>query len=218
MPDSKDALKNSIFALKGAYTVITGLALQKGVISFITPQEGGETLSVLELFRLPFSSWVFFIVFLFTVIRFLHGAVRHLDFVYVERSEILKHPGTSGTIDFILFFVEGILFVILSFLQANQQKFIITYAALFVVDIIWAQASLWLLKRLEKSHLATWQNNNVIALAAFVTLYLIWPRIDERYHDVLLPLAFFFTFALNTAVDYKLQWRFYFPLRQDGQS
>jgi len=81
---NRSVLENSVETLRILYMVVAGLALAAGLQELVINDENE--------FHLPTSLedwtlWVFFIVFVSTVIRFVHGAMRHFDYYYIEQPQ-----------------------------------------------------------------------------------------------------------------------------------
>ena len=96
---------DSVRALEGLYAVVVGLALT------------GSVLSVVDAQRMPApldgDAVPLFFAFLFTVVPFFHGAVRHLQRTYIEEGHRLVPPALLMG-DFGVLFVEACLLVGLS--------------------------------------------------------------------------------------------------------
>ena len=67
--------------------VVAGLALAAGLEKLVINDENQFQLpALLEDWIL----WAFFIIFVSTVVRFVHGAMRHFDHYYVEQPQEIK--------------------------------------------------------------------------------------------------------------------------------
>jgi hypothetical protein len=197
------ARKRSVEHLQNLYGVLVGLALALAVANVLTSAIGEDAVR--------WRSMPLFFAFLVTVVPFYHGALRHLDDVYVGSG--LPHPRSGAVlVDFFVLFLEGCVFLGLATSLDQPERFAWTYLVLLSVDIAWAALTSTVLS--HERHLAsvlTWLKVNSVAVATLLLLLgLIYASgFDE--HDLLLVVLPIFA-AARSAVDYALEWRFYAAL------
>ena len=81
---NRSVLENSVQTLRILYMVVAGLALAAGLEELVINDENQFQLPALLEYRIL---WVFFIIFVSTVVRFVHGAMRHFDHYYIEQPQ-----------------------------------------------------------------------------------------------------------------------------------
>ncbi len=121
-------LENSVKNLITVYTVVIGVALTLAIVELVNPDEGLNSVTLSAIFL--------FIAFIITMIPFYHGALRHLDDVYIEND----NPHLKKEVllfDFAFLFLHGIAFVILSLLLSRPGQFAWILIILLVIDIAW---------------------------------------------------------------------------------
>jgi hypothetical protein len=212
--------ESSVRHLQQLYTIVAGLALSDAVGQLFRGDAGGwnETTGLLLL-----------AAFVVTLIPFYHGAMRHLDDVYLIDAAADRVRRVALAVDFAFLFAESCVLFAMAHQLANPPRFFLFLVLLLVVDVAWlvggyvaAQPShrlameLQLLFRPRRGQAIAplvWTKNNLffIALAIVASLILrLWPGLDEAPSAALLTL-----FALaRTANDYRLSWDFYFPSPQ----
>jgi hypothetical protein len=190
-----DSLKNSVDTLKIIYMVVAGLAIADGLeFNFINES---------RQFVLPndASFWILFTIFVTTVGRFVHGAIRHFDISYNEHPE-KKQYKVQPIVDFISLGLEAFIFFILAFSLKSTNQFIIWYLALLSIDSIWLLVySIRNISLIYKnSTCRNWMCANIVVIVSITFVIIL--------HS---PTYVFFIFAiLHTIVDYPLNWEFYF--------
>ena len=127
---NKSVLENSIQTLKILYMVVAGLALADGLEKFVFNDK--------EQFQLPedIILWVFLAIFVSTVARFVHGAMRHFDHFYIEQPQQINWR-RQPLWDFLFLGFEAFVFFILAFSLDNQPRFITYYLVLLLLDTFW---------------------------------------------------------------------------------
>ncbi|MFC2007611.1 hypothetical protein ACFLVB_03320 [Chloroflexota bacterium] len=87
--------------------VVVGLALSEGLQEFVNSR---------IQFKIPSDAilWVFFIIFVSTVIRFAHGAILHFDHYYIEESHHFRWK-VQPLWDLVILVWDGFVFFLLAF-------------------------------------------------------------------------------------------------------
>jgi hypothetical protein len=202
---NRDILHNSVEVLKILYMVVAGLAVAAGLQRFLL-SEGGEVRidgSVVEV--------IFFAIFLTTVARFVHGAMRHFDRTYSEQPETINWQIGQPLWDFLGLGFEAVIFFILAYSLTNYSRFIDYYLLLLLVDCFWLFViSLPDLKRLWSENRKWWSIANAVVLVP-VGGELIFSMIrgSEAYSSWLI-WTFVGVVIVHTIMDYPLNWRVYF--------
>jgi len=199
--------ENSVKNLQTLYSIVIGLGLVQSIQTVVVDPVGKFDIALIP----------YFLSYLFLLVPFYHGALRHLDRTYVEAPSKRVRSGALMA-DFLLLFIEAVVFLTLSMLLNRNQQFAWLLVALLLLDSLWGFLA----------HLAFSDNNretspgkgwapegkwaaiNVIT-ATIVVLFIIFsPR---------QPLGPFESFGiglscicfLRTVCDYMLTWDFYFP-------
>ena len=164
--------------------------------------------------------------FLFTLVPFYHGALRHLDATYVERRGAHVRAGALLA-DFVILFLEGCVFLTLSLLLPYPLYFIWTLAALLLLDSAWgfmAHLAFTQHPYTGNSH-GRWKPESrwailnavtVAALAVYLVGFDMFPPASGPGNAKLAIGALCFTF-LRTILDYAWCWEFYYPSARDEQ-
>ena len=210
LKNQKMQLAGSVEPLKTLYAVIVALALTKGIELFLVPADVTTGFRLDGLKERKIDEWIVFAVFVVTLVRFFHGAVRHLHVRYKDQAETIKHLELSALFDFALLSLEGILFLTLAHVQQYLGNFILVYIILLTVDVAWAQTALWTSFGGKKfpGYLRVWRNNNTWAVVALLGLVLLAPK---SLTSLTLSVVFAMIILLNSLVDYWKALRFYFP-------
>src|SRR5207244_2383488 len=79
----------------------------------------------------------YFIAYLFTLVPFYHGALRHLDVTYLEDARGQVRPGALMA-DWSLLFLESCLFLGMAALLQRGQVFLYALTTLLVFDAVWS--------------------------------------------------------------------------------
>jgi hypothetical protein len=74
--------------------------------------------------------------FLATIIPFYHGAMRHLDYTYVERDAREVREG-SLLVDFIFLFVQACLFFVFAQTLGNTHAAALALLVVLAMDLLW---------------------------------------------------------------------------------
>jgi len=189
--------------------VVAGLALAGGLEKFVFTDNGQ--------FHLPkdIILIVFFTIFVSTVVRFVHGAMRHFDHYYVEQPQQINWR-RQPLWDFSFLGFEAFIFFILAFSLDNQPRFITYYLGLLLVDSFWLIGVFFThIKQVWVGTPRNWIIANAIVL---VTTGIPW----IWYHNaetcpLWLMLLFFVGVLVHSIMDYWRNWEFYFGRPWSGQ-
>ncbi|MFC2069451.1 DUF4406 domain-containing protein [Chloroflexota bacterium] len=188
--------------MKILYMVVAGLALACGFERFVSDINGQFHLPT-DIFK-----WVLFVIFVTTVARFVHGAMRHFDYFYIEKPQDINWR-RQPLWDLLFLGLEAFVFFVLAFSLDDLSRFITFYFVLLLVDTIWLfGVFITHLKRLFIGTPAHWIIANTIVLIS-TGIPWIW------YHDVQTqPLWFLLLFIamiiIHSVMDYVWNWDFYF--------
>ncbi len=202
---NRTVLQNSVEVLKIVYMVVAGLALATGLERFVIGDNGQVQI---EWFTVSF--W-FFVIFITTVVRFVHGAMRHFDQSYIEEPHRVNWKISQPIWDGLGLGFEAFIFFILAFSIGEHIRFIQYYLWLLIADCAWLgiiyRSQIWAERR-------WWIIANFIVLFPILGLtngIIIWPSsygIELYPHQLL--WVFIGTVAAHTGMDYPLNWEFYF--------
>jgi len=193
--------------------IVAGLALAAGLEEFVINKE--------REFRLPlFDSnaaasttdniilWAFFIVFLSTVVRFVHGAMRHFDIYYIEKPEGINWRG-QPLWDFFFLGFEAFIFFVLAFSLYEQTRFVTSYLVLLVIDSVWLIGVFFThIKKVWSGTPRNWIIANLIVLGS-TGIPWIWYHNDNT-RPLWLLIIFLITVLIHSIMDYWKNWEFYF--------
>lgn len=195
---------NSVKNLINLYTVVIGVALSLAIAGLIDPKKGLESVTL--------SATLLFASFVATLLPFYHGALRHLDDTYIENENPHIKNG-AFIIDFLLLFLHGIAFVVLSLLVSNPSHFIWILVGLLSIDVLWGVFTHFGSSSYGP-YIAEWK----WALINFVFIilsvgYLIMNDIylSNISNPKKLSLLIFIVCLLRTIIDYVWCRTFYFP-------
>ena len=211
-PDFAEVRKRSVDSLQLLYTVVVSLAVTEMLQHVLLTPSG---ISIPGLSAIGLAQWLMMASFLFTIVPFYHGATRYLDATYITGER--KAPRAALLIDFVLLFIEGVLFFVLAEFIHNQQAFYTTLAILLALDVIWvlSSAKLWSIP-IAGSAAATVASNTRYTLWAIINLVAVivicvsarsnlWP--DTMVQSITLAGCA----VVRTIIDYTLVFGFYYP-------
>lgn len=193
-------LENSIETLKILYMVVVGFALSEGLQEFVNSR---------TRFQIPSDPilWVFFIIFVSTVIRFAHGAMRHFDHYYVEEHHHVQWKG-QPLWDLVILVWDGFVFFLLAFTLRDQNQFIFWYLILLLSDTVWILGIfLCDIKQAFRGTELKWMIANAVVL---LSTGVPWYWLLHQSSPLWLLIIFFVGVAAHTVMDYGLNWEFYF--------
>lgn len=205
--------ESSVKNLQTLYSIVIGLSLVQAVRTII-----GDPVGQIDVGGIPY-----FLSFFFILVPFYHGALRHLDSTYIEAPSKRVKSGALMA-DFLLLFLEAVLFLALSMVIKAHELFAWLMSALLLLDTVWG--FLAHLAFSDRSHSTgvekgwtpegKWATINVVSCVILVLFIIFSPRT---------PLWLFDSFGvglcaiciLRTVIDYMLTWDFYFPpITQEG--
>ena len=208
MPDARESQRRSVDNLQQLYAFVVSLAVTESIRGLVT--------SIVSLNQLPaYNQTLMFAALIITVIPLYHGANRYLDATYVTGERITIHAALM--LDFVMLFVEAILFFVAAMLSQNEQDFYTALAILFSWDVVWILST----KLTERSTQRTaskapkiyvWAIMNIVAAGLILILVrsTLVPGVlssnESLKNTLLLAIV-----ALRTVMDYGLMWGFYYP-------
>lgn len=216
--------ESSVRHLQQLSTIVAGFALSDAVGQLFRGDTGSQHGSV---------GLLLLAAFVVTLISFYHGAMRHLDDVYLISASAHEVRRAGLAVDFAFLFAESCVLFTMAHRLGDPPRFFLFLVLLLVVDVAWVIGGYvaappshrltmesQLLFRLPRGQFfapLTWARNNLLFIALALGAWLLhrrWSGLDEAPIAVLLTL-----FALaRTVNDYRLSWDFYFPsLRSDGE-
>jgi hypothetical protein len=206
-----------LHSLKEIVSIVMGLALTNSILALITDS---HYTSIAQLSKLPLTTALYTIVLIVNIVRFYHGNIRHMDALYGQPARHVARSthaslGNLG-LDFIVVFLESILFAVISFYASHKSDFVLLFLILLSTDFVWNMVTIQ-----EKSadrdvsHPRGWMMNNFMIVAALVILYFVSK--GDPHHRLLLNLGVG-AIALNTVVDFIISWKFYFPVFQPEEA
>lgn len=209
---NRTTLQNSIGVLKTVYMVVAGLALAVGLDRLVLSDNGQFKLEWATL------SFVFFLIFITTVVRFVHGAMRHFDQSYVEQPYLVNWRILQPLWDFLFLGFEAFIFFILAFSLDHPFRFIQYYLWLLIMDTLWlCITSPPPLKRILTGHCKWWIVANAFVLVPTGGLILWFFFQGIEIYPPWLQWVFISGVAIHTIMDYPLNWEFYFGRSLRGQ-
>jgi hypothetical protein len=192
---SNSLTEKSINSLLWFYTIILSLAIVKVITQFISLQDNSLKIE---------SDFIFnFIVFMLLAIPFHQGANQYLYTAYLAKESYVKK--WTGIIDFLFFFIEGMLFYGMAILFLNNKLFYYACIVLLTFDIVWILSVRLTNKKLFKKVIKWLIINSVAVILIFPILYFECLNESLRYIYVAIILI------LRTIVDYIVQNPFYWP-------
>ena len=145
---------------------------------------------------------------LVTLIPFYHGALRHLDEQYGYGTGRSTHQ-FSVLVDFLLLFLESLVFLALAASITRPTWFAWLFVALLGVDVTWAYlTTTFLVARSERPAQHTWLVLN-LACGSIVALVIAILFTVGGQAAASVPYLILMAATARTALDYGLSWRFY---------
>jgi hypothetical protein len=208
--------QSSVRHLQALFAIVAGLALTEAVSELAREVDNA----------LPTARTLMLMVaFLATIIPFFHGALRHLDDVYIVTPPSPNMSRYALLVDFILLFVESVMLLGMAHRLVDPPHFLAFLLFLMVIDIIWAIVTPPLIDckmtvrdvlkavvprpKFSKDTEIAWAQNNIFfvpfAIAAWIFIDTIQPSFSI---EALIVMVFAVLRSFN---DYRLSWSFYFP-------
>ena len=192
--------------------VVAGLALAVGLERFVSGDNGQFKIEWASL------SFVFFLIFITTVVRFVHGAMRHFDRSYREQPHLVNWRIRQPLWDFLGLGLEAFIFFILAFSIDSHFRFIHYYLVLLIVDCIWlCITSPPPIKQIWIGHSKWWIVANLSVLVPTGGSILWFFSHGIEIYPPWLVWVFISGVAIHTIMDYPLNWEFYFGRPWSGQ-
>jgi len=196
--------------LQSLYTVVAGLALTVAMTNLIDQnQEIPIRLSVLP----------YFFAYLFTLVPFYHGALRHLDKTYLEDS--VKNIKSGALMaDWGLLFLESCLFLGMALLLQHPVSFSYIFIFLLVFDMLWGFFAHLAFSQQSKRQKADvkWSIINIVTSISLIAVLVFLDAIDntnkpiETYRWIMILSIS----TVRTIWDYSWCRDFYFPQLDDN--
>ena len=198
-PEYKVKLR-SVDNLQRLYTFVIGLAVAQALRN-LALSNGGEP-------GIPsLTGGLIFASLLFTLVPFYHGANRYLDACYITHE--IRTERQALLIDFIILFLEGILFFVSSLYFEKPIVFIWIIVAILSIDVFWT----FLTKAYTENNLPDTQNYMYWAFINIVCVLIIsatilTPLIESEEGKVIYSTI---VLVPRTILDYYFVWDFYYP-------
>jgi hypothetical protein len=207
MADLEKARTRSVDNLQRLYTVVISLAVTESLRRLLSALMEADPSK-----RPDYTSWLMFAALLVTIIPFYHGANRYLDATYVTGERKARAPALM--IDFVMLFLEGLIFFALAMLVGRAAHFYTGLACVFILDAVWVGFT-----RITSSgsndtapSYVVWAIVNVVA--AVIMMLSFWSNIlnfsfwstEQARQIAALTIA-----LLRTVYDYSSVWSFYYP-------
>lgn len=198
--DKKETYQTTIEALKMIYYVIIGLAIKEALSRTFLGRE--ENFLGMEIFKGDNLITLFLLVaFLFTIVRFVHGASIHLEMA--KKPEMRWKP----LWDFAGFVLHGSLFYMMAISLKRISHFSVAFAFMVGVDAVWIIAIriIGYIKKLDFVH-REWLISDIVIILLLCLILPVMIKSDFWLAIVILIIA-----ILAAVVDYVWNMRFYFP-------
>jgi hypothetical protein len=196
--------QNAVRSLSSLYTVVIGVALSLSAVQLVN-RSGG-------ILSIPIAELLLFVSFIFTLVPFYHGALRHLDDAYLEN--INPHIRAGALIlDVLLLISHGMVFVALSLLLASPGQFAWLLVAVLAVDVVWGGLVHYGASTQSKDGAeGKWALINLVFVVVSCVLLLSFDiGLKSQIDPTKVAAGVFAISLLRTLVDYGLCWAFYFP-------
>lgn len=207
----------SVENLQQLYTVVIGLSLSLAISNVIYKTQGVISLNS-HGWPIDFGRLLLFFTFLSLVIPVYHGAMRHLDISYIENG-IKDSKSGSLILDFIILFIEGCFFLLLSELIPNTVGFLYVIVSLLIVDVIWACIAFFGFSTdvTERKAIKTWGILNFITIILIIFSFIYFDSLDSMVKPVELyiKVVLFILIFTRSLVDYILCWHLYYPSNEN---
>lgn len=199
-----DAQKSAIDALQMFYSIIVAAAFTASLLKYLdTVSNAGSNTRI-------FETSVLFAAFVATIVPFYHGMERYLYETHIARRGIFfENGGKPSPLLFDVFafvLLGGILFAMGRNIS-NPFLFLVLWASLLAVDIVWA----FLVHLRHKTARPLWLLNNLGWGIAALALWYAVEWFSEQQTQVLKVLVIGLCEVGRSIVDYRTHWDFYFP-------
>ncbi|MBI2862268.1 MAG: hypothetical protein HYX89_05570 [Chloroflexi bacterium] len=197
-------LERSMRLLTEIITILAGLAFAIAPTQFLVEP---QTFTVRPLVDISGVEVWLFVVVMTTLIRFYHGNLRHLTENYSAET-LTRRRTQSGQlfIDFMFLFIQSVLLVAISFFERTPDYLYWAFISLFAIDVVWFLLLGLATRSLSLSYAQTrWLLANIVTTIVLLLMANVILNIEVG------KLVFSAVILTNCAVDYYLNWNFYFP-------
>jgi len=216
---NSEQLPSMINSLKEVVTIIMGLALTNAIVQFVLLNN-----KVVEIADLNLDSMLAFFLLVINGVRFYHGNMRYLDVTYMLESvqpstsaPKQHHKGEKVSIDFFSVLAESLIFCVMTFYQRKLPYLFSLFIILLIVDVSWFFVMYQFVPdKATFKYQKFWIENNVgaIFLMFIFTICSVSNAVDsEVVNKILFAILF-----INTALDYIICRKFYFPVYKGDES
>jgi len=207
---------SALVSVKSLVSIVMGLALTHTIVTLanVDPSElgasGSEASKLLPLSGLSPQSALCALAVITAIIRFYHGNNQHLDRLYGGSSLGHRAKGASsvGGIggNFLVIMVQSVFFALMSFYIDGNRILLALFTLLLLFDIVWYVANLTTTAadRETLSHQRKWMYNNLLFMVIIGGCF-------SANNDGIALTVGAVAILLNTLIDFKLSWSFYFP-------
>lgn len=219
--ESKDRMKSAIGSLKEIVTIVSGVTITHAIIVLVS--NNGAYLnerSLTEILYNPDYSLFYFLLLIFNIIRFYHGNMMHLDKTFLQDRAYSSTDGKQLNqrilgLDFIVIFIESVLFAIMSFYLHKPSEFFSLFILLLIIDVFWFLANFQQASQKEFNHQKIWAMLNFAAVIALLIIYGSSNKFTAaNYYDYYILTL---TIAATTVMDFYFNWGLYFPKIPENQ-
>ena len=206
-------VQSILSSLKGIVSIIMGLVLTNTIIVLVTH---GTYTNIAKLSSLHVWTIACSMAVVATIIRFYHENNRFVDSNYAPwRSTETRGRGRAPRgglgVDFLVIFLQSVLFAVISFYASPRRELLLLFSALLVFDIFWYVATAQTDRdpKAQKYHRRWMQNNLGFGLLLLICYF------EYLQHKPLVGLldAGTVLIAGNTLVDFMISCDLYFGIR-----
>lgn len=213
-PPPEPYLFSALQSVKSLVSIVMGLALTHTIITLITNDSSQSAINinvappVLSLSQIDPQSALCAIAVITAIVRFYHGNNQHLDLLYGESSRTRINHGPSSGIggNFIVIMLQSVFFALMSFYVNGSRSLVFLFGALLLLDIFWylANSTTTDADAAALDHQKKWMFNN---LGFFVVLGALYYTNNGGWAVTAGAAAI----LVNTLIDFRISWSFYFP-------
>ncbi|QNN22925.1 hypothetical protein HED60_11810 [Planctomycetales bacterium ZRK34] len=204
----KIARQNIVTNLKQLYAVMIGVALSLALMETVVANQRPLPFKIEQV---PLLGCLIVLL-----VPFYHGALRHLDFTYSEKSSNQIRAGAL-LIDFLILFAQACVFVIAAAFLGDVFAFSWTIVILLVTDSLWGLLAHFAFTHRQDKGLKPeirWTIINLITAALMASLMLLLPLfgVDGWQGNSSTGIVLLIFVTCRTIIDYWWCWRFYYPI------
>jgi hypothetical protein len=208
--DIVNEVQSILGSLKGIVSIIMGLALTNTIIVLVTR---GTYTDIAKLSSLRGWAIACSIAVVATIIRFYHGNNRFMDSNYAPWRSVEtrgRGPAPRGGlgVDFLVIFVQSVIFAVISFYASPRRELLLLFDVLLIFDIFWYLATAQTERdpKTQKHHRRWMQNNLGFGILILVCYF---EFLQHKHAGGWLD-AGAVLIACNTFVDFVISWDLYF--------